>query len=59
MTGREVRMRCIEALCDGGMHDPQRLIKGAEQLEAWVLSAEEDKEQTPSKRGRPKNADKV
>jgi len=52
MTNKEIRMRCIEALSSFGVREPQRLIKDAEQLEAWVQKAAEDKVAEPPKRGR-------
>lgn len=52
MTNKEIRMRCIEALSSFGVREPQRLIKEAAQLEVWVHKAEEDKVETPPKRGR-------
>lgn len=42
MTPREVRMRCIEALTqNGGVREPDRLIREAAKLEEFVLGADD------------------
>lgn len=48
MTGKEVRMRCIEALSSMGVREAGRLIREAEELEKWVNAAE-DKDQPPKR----------
>lgn len=58
MDAKEVRMRCIESLSTMGVREPSRLIRDAEQLEEWVIAAE-DKDKTPPKRAaKTKAADK-
>lgn len=57
MDGREVRMRCIEALSGSGVREVQRTINEAKILEEWVLAAE-DKEPSPKRKPRAKTADK-
>lgn len=57
MTKQEIRMRCIEALTSsGGIRETARIIRDAQQIEEWVLAAE-DKPDGPQ-RGRPPKADK-
>jgi hypothetical protein len=61
MTGKEVRMRAIEALASsGGIKDPARLIRDAGLLAEWVMAAANgDEAETPPRRaGRPPKADK-
>lgn len=52
MTRREVRMRCIEAICREGIREVKRVLNDARELEEWVLSAEDEKQET-ARRGRP------
>ena len=41
MTQKEIRMRCIEAITRMGIQAPDRVIKNATTLEAWVSAAQE------------------
>lgn len=43
MNGKEIRMRCIEALSSMGVREPGRIIQDAQKLEEWVLQADADK----------------
>jgi hypothetical protein len=57
MTGKEVRMRCIEALSSMGIREPGRIIHDAKQLEEWVNDADDKGEpKKGSPRGRPPKA---
>lgn len=57
MNGKEIRLRCVEAVAQTGVREPQRLIADAAKLEEWVNGAEDN--QTGPRRGGPKKtADK-
>ena len=55
MTGQEIRMRCIEAVAQTGVREPQRLIRDAKELEEFVLGADNGKPPAPGR----KTADKA
>ena len=57
MNGKEVRMRCIEALSSMGVREARRLINDAKELEEWVNAAE-DKPPAPKRAPKAKTADK-
>ena len=57
MNGKEVRMRCIEALSTMGVRESRRLINDAKELEEWVNAAE-DKVTPPKRVTKTKTADK-
>ncbi len=57
MNGKEVRMRCIEALSTMGVRAPSYLIRDAKELEEWVNAAE-DKPPAPKRAPKAKTADK-
>lgn len=58
MNGKEIRMRCIEALSSMGVREAGRIIADAQKLEEWVNAAPPDKGQPPVKQAEPK-ADKA
>ena len=53
MNSREVMMRTVEALSGGGIREPQRLLRDAEQIHDRIMNCPEDK----PKRGRPSKAE--
>lgn len=58
MNGKEIRLRCIEAVAQTGVREPQRLIADAAKLEDWVNGAEDNQETGPRRGRPPKTADK-
>lgn len=59
MNGKEVRMRCIEAVSQMGVREPQRMVNDAKILEEWVNAAPEDKPEPSRSRGRPAKTSKA
>ena len=42
-TDTELRMRCIEAVAQTGVREPQRLVNDAKYLYDWLTGSREDK----------------
>lgn len=58
MSDKEYKIRCIEAIAQTGVREPQRLIADAQRLVEWVCAEDKADDEAP-KRGRPKAADKA
>lgn len=53
MTSREVMMRSVEALSNGGLREASRLIRDAKTLHDAIMECDDGEAEAP-KRGRPR-----